>query len=162
MAHFIGEPRYFQDCKPGDLIRVGHRGGARFAFAICGTANGLADRAIILDLTDGAPLTRLDGGELVICYGRNYRIQEGHTSTALVGSSQPMPGRIVWGIGKTGPEAHLMVTGERGLGFVNLDTGHISAPSGRPGFDIAHWTVLLTFPDGSDPLVVFEATGKAT
>ncbi len=162
MTHFIGEPRYFQDCEPGDLIRIAHRGQSRFAFAVCGSASGLPDRVVVLDQADSTPLVRLDGGELVIFYGKNYRVQESMSPSSLLSSSQPQPGMIVWALGREGPEAKILATGERGTGCVDLATGLVSLPRGGPAFNLVSWSLILTFMDGSDPIKVFEATGKAT
>ena len=160
MPHFIGEPKFFQDCRPGDLVRVSHRGGNRFALAISGNASSIVDRVVILDESDGLPLIDWDGGEHVISYGRNYRIREGFTQDCLLPATRFQPGLISWKSSKGEVSINLMVgTGVR-TAYVDLETGNVSSQRGGAGFNVARWSVWLMLPDGADPVKVFEAAGK--
>lgn len=133
MAHLIGEPRNLQDCKPGDLIRVAHRDGSRFAFAISGNASGVVDRVVIQDRDDAFPMRYTDGTEPTICYGRRYFIREGFAPDAFVHTGRSQPGAIGWRSSAGESTATLVVSDGGSVRCVDLNTGQISSPRGGPG-----------------------------
>ncbi len=157
MPHLIGKPRWFQDCEPGELLRVFHRGTSRFAFAVCGNANGAADKVAVLDEVDAFPLIDTEGNELVISYGRGYRIQEGMLPDSLSISDLFQAGRINWRPNNDEQSANLMVSADKRKAYVDIDTGRISMPRGSGSFSMAGWSVILTAEDGSDIAEVFQA-----
>lgn len=158
MTGLIGSLKYFSQCKPADLIRVGVGSGSEFGFAVSGTSSGEVDRIIQL-ASDKLDVCKIEPNVAVISHGKNYQIHESMDNDSIQLKGLYLHGVLTYSIERKDEITLVLNTTDNGRAvFYDMVSGRtISQPAGT-GYHLTKWSVLIDIPGLPEPFVVYQST----